>query len=95
MRVERWENLDEWDVGVYLADGHRWRVDVKDHQDAQTIIDRPPVGRRWSCPTTGIARSGSCSPGSMGCGLLTAALQRVHSQPFQGGCDRRLKGMGA
>jgi hypothetical protein len=50
VRVERWENLDEWDIGVYLADGHCWRVDVKDHQDPQTIIDRPPVGETVVVP---------------------------------------------
>jgi hypothetical protein len=50
VRVERWENMDEWDIGVYLADGQSWRVDVKDHQDAQTIIDRPPVGETVVVP---------------------------------------------
>ncbi|MGW8987796.1 pPIWI_RE_Y domain-containing protein [Streptomyces parvus] len=44
VRVERWENMDEWDIGVYLEDGWSGRVDVKDHKDPQTIIDRPPTG---------------------------------------------------
>ncbi|MEV5468041.1 hypothetical protein AB0N37_20755 [Streptomyces griseoincarnatus] len=44
VRVERWENMDEWDIGVYLENGWSCRVDIKDHKDPQTIIDRPPTG---------------------------------------------------
>ncbi|MCZ4120204.1 restriction endonuclease-related protein [Streptomyces sp. H39-S7] len=50
VRVARWENMDEWDIGVYLPDGWICRVDVKDHKDPQSIIDRPPTGETIVVP---------------------------------------------
>ncbi|UWS69808.1 hypothetical protein [Streptomyces noursei] len=86
------ENLDRWDVGVYGGQASL-AVDVKDHQDAQTIIDRPPARRRWWCPTTGAVGQSSCSLGSMRCGLADGQRYSVFTvSRFKAAVTRQLKG---
>ncbi|TXS66122.1 hypothetical protein EAO69_30360 [Streptomyces sp. me109] len=96
VRIERWENLDAWDVGIYLADGHRWRVDVKDHQDAQTIIDRPPAGETVVVPNYRRSQVNQLQSGLDA--LRTADGQRYSVftvSRFKAAVTRRLKGVGA
>lgn len=50
LEVERWGEMDSWDVGVTLPDG-RCLVDVKDVANEQNIIDRPPRAKTIVVPS--------------------------------------------
>lgn len=50
LEVERWGEMDSWDVGVTLPDG-RCLVDVKDVASEQSIIDRPPRAKTIVVPS--------------------------------------------
>lgn len=50
LEVERWGEMDSWDVGVTLPDG-RCLVDVKDVANEQSIIDRPPRAKTIVVPS--------------------------------------------
>ncbi|SOE24896.1 restriction endonuclease-related protein [Streptomyces sp. OK228] len=50
LEVERWGEMDSWDVGVTLPNG-RCLVDVKDVANEQNIIDRPPRAKTIVVPS--------------------------------------------
>lgn len=48
--VQLWPLKDTYDALVTTPAGHRMSVDVKDHADAQTIVERPPAAEHVVIP---------------------------------------------